>query len=514
MNVRIKIFSLLTALLAAVVLSPASKAQVVVTRDIVFPVIGPVTYGNDFGDPRDGGTRYHKGNDMLGKKMQLLVAVTDGIIQTVPYPQASWGYGVIIKDKDGYEYSYIHINNDTPGTDDGKANAMFAYAPDVAPGNPVVKGQLIGYMGDSGNAEGGPAHLHFEIEAPGAGIMNPYPSLKAAQRLSAPVQTYPELPKEILPYGAFEGGASVAVANFDVDSSMEVATGARSGGGPLVRVFDVDKQSLSSFYAFDPGFRGGVDIAAGDIDGDGASEIIAAAGPGGGPHVRVFKTNGSLVSEFFAYGATFRGGVEVSAGDIDGDGKAEIITGAGPGGGPHIRVFTAAGTAVKEFLAYDVGFRGGVDVAVMPKTTEWAPLIITAPLSKGGPHIKYFDGATTNLTKEFFAYEPEFTGGVRIAVGNTDKSSKTQQVLTIPASGGGPHLKVFSWEGASVKDAFPGFEEWWHGGYDIAGYDGALYIVSGPGRRTSLRSFNLNENGPQNRQRNSDKDDSLTPLTK
>lgn len=501
--------------LAPVLPAPVAEAQLVVSRDIAFPVIGPVTYGNDFGDPRDGGARWHKGNDILGKKMQLLVAAVDGVIQTVPYPQASWGYGVIIKDKDGYEYSYIHINNDTPGTDDGKADGMFAYAPDIQSGNPVVRGQFIGYMGDSGNAEGGPAHLHFEIEAPGAGVINPYSSLKAAKRLTAPVATYPELPKEILPYATFDGGMNVAVGNLDTDVDAEVVVGARSGGGPLVRVFKKDKQPLVSFYAYDPGFRGGIDVAVGDVDGDGIAEIITAAGPGGGPHIKIFKSNGSLLGQFFAYDVNFRGGVQVSAGDIDGDGKAEIITGAGPGGGPHVRVFTAAGAVVKEFLAYDGKFRGGVDVAVMPKTNEWAPLLITAPLSSGGSHIKYFDATTMQLTKEFFAYDATFTGGVRIAVGGLDVGSKVQQVLTMPASGGGPHLKVFAWDGAFVKDAFPGFEQWWHGGYDVAAYNGSFYIGSGPGRRSSIRPFSFAlQRGDNFRDRDSFNDNSATPLAK
>lgn len=494
---------------------PVAEAQLVVTRDIVFPVIGPVTYGNDFGDPRDGGARWHKGNDILGKKMQPLVAAVDGIIQTVPYPQASWGYGVIIKDKDGYEYSYIHINNDTPGTDDGKADGMFAYAQDIQPGNPVVKGQLIGYMGDSGNAEGTPPHVHFEIEAPEAGVMNPYPSLKAAKRLTAPVTAYPELPKEILPYGDFGGGLHVAVGNLDADSDAEVVTGARSGGGPLVRTFEKDKKSIIAFYAYDAAFRGGVDVAVGDVDGDGVAEIITAAGPGGGPHIKIFKSNGTLLGQFFAYDTKFRGGVQVSTGDIDGDGKAEIVTGAGPGGGPHVRVFTATGTVVKELLAYDGKFRGGVDVAVMPKTNEWAPLIVTAPLSSGGSHIKYFDGTTAQLTKEFFAYDASFTGGVRVAVGSLDAGSKTQQVFTMPASGGGPHLKVFAWDGAFVKDAFPGFEPWWRGGYDVAVYNGSFYVGSGPGRRASLRPFSFTEQrGDGYRNRETFNDNSSTPLQK
>ena len=89
------------------------------------------------------------------------------------------------------------------------------------------------------------------------------------------------------------------------------------------------------------GVRGG-----GDVDGDGLAEVITGAGPAGGPHVRVFSLRGGGVTElasFYAYDPAFTGGVHVAAADLTGDGVAEIITGAGPGGGPHVRVFQFAG---------------------------------------------------------------------------------------------------------------------------------------------------------------------------
>ena len=122
----------------------------------------------------------------------------------------------------------------------------------------------------------------------------------------------------------------------------------------------------------DPAFPGGVTVAAGDVTGDGVAEIITGAGPGGGPHVRAFSLAGGGVTEvasFFAYDPAFPGGVHVAAGDVTGDGVAEIITGAGPGGGPHVRAFSLAGgtsTEVASFFAYDPAFPGGV---------TWRPLL-------------------------------------------------------------------------------------------------------------------------------------------
>ena len=83
-----------------------ANAQLSAVRTIVFPVIGKVTYYDDFGNARVGHT--HEGNDLMGQKLMPLVATVDGTISLVNYPEASWGYSVSIKDKDGYSYNYLH----------------------------------------------------------------------------------------------------------------------------------------------------------------------------------------------------------------------------------------------------------------------------------------------------------------------------------------------------------------------------------------------------------------------
>lgn len=488
----LKIFGFFKILLLSSVLFLAKEAHadLVLSRPIVFPVIGSVSYYDDFGAPRGDGTRAHKGNDLMGKKMQQLVAVADGVVTDVDYPEASWGYSVTITDTDGYEYVYIHMNNDTPGTDDGKGDGANAYALDIEEGNPVVKGQLIGYMGDSGNAETTQAHLHFEMYAPGKVLMNPYASLKSAVKLTAPVINYPKLPSEMLPYDNFAGGANIASGNFDSDIDVEIVTGAKTGGGPLIKILEQNGTVVQSFFAYAQTFRGGVDVASGDVDGDGVDEIITSPGPGGGPHIRIFKPNGTEVSNFFAYGATFRGGVHVASIDIDNDKKAEIITAPMSKGGPHVRIATAQGAVKKEFFAYAQSFQGGLDVTGLIDGNN-QPRVVTSPGPGGGAHIKVLstDGITE---KEWFAYDASFLGGVRVSSGPITKGS-SPLVLTLPWSGGGPHLKAWDTNGDMSKDAFVGFEEWWRGGYDVAGSkDGKVFIASSAGRRTSVRTFDFN----------------------
>jgi len=164
---------------ASILLFAYGSARAEVVRDIFFPVQGEFTMLDNFGDPRSGG-RTHEGTDILGKKMTPLLSAVDGRVVFMPFDEPSWGYAVYIRDSDGYEYSYLHINNDTPGTNDGLGGPENAYAPGLERGSAVTRGQFIGWMGDSGNAEGVGSHLHFEIWTPENIPIDPQGSLIAA----------------------------------------------------------------------------------------------------------------------------------------------------------------------------------------------------------------------------------------------------------------------------------------------------------------------------------------------
>ncbi len=163
----------------------------------------------------------------------------------------------------------------------------------------------------------------------------------------------------------YDKGINFTVADIEGDGSMEIITGTENGGGPHVRIFNKDGVLINpGFFAYASNFRGGVDVAVGDLNGDGYQEIICGAGFGGGPHIRVFNKDGKLINPgFFAYNEHFRGGVNVAVGDIDQDGIDEIISGAGKSGGPHVRVFDQDGNMYAQFFAFDASGRTGVEVA-------------------------------------------------------------------------------------------------------------------------------------------------------
>ena len=120
---------------------------------------------------------------------------------------------------------------------------------------------------------------------------------------------------------------------------MMITTGAGAGAGSHVRVLDPTgaAQPPEGFFPYPDG--PGVRVARGDLDGDGHDEIVVASGPGRPPIVRVFTSAGAAITETLAYASSFTGGVFIAAGDVDGDGKNEVITAAGAGGGPHVRTF-------------------------------------------------------------------------------------------------------------------------------------------------------------------------------
>src|SRR5581483_10130345 len=178
---------------------------------------------------------------------------------------------------------------------------------------------------------------------------------------------------------------------------------------------------IMSFYAYDPGFRGGVNVAGGDIDGDGRADVIAGAGNGGAPHVAVFSgRDGHLLESFMAFDPSFRGGVNLATGDVDLDGTAEIIFGAGAGGGPAAGIIDArTGALEQSFFGFDEAFRGGVRVASSDLNGDRkADLVLASgpgilPQAQGSV-VRTFNGQTLKELDNFYPFDPHFAGGVYV----------------------------------------------------------------------------------------------------
>ena len=171
----------------------------------------------------------------------------------------------------------------------------------------------------------------------------------------------------IYPYGEkYRGGISLAVGDLNNDDKIEIVTGPENGQSNLIKVFDWRGNTINpGFYAYNKKSKNlGANVAVCDTNGDGQYEIVTSAGWGGGPHMKVFDKNGKiLLAEFFAYANNFRGGINVACGDINRDGQDEIVTGLGRGGKPLISVFTGSGKKISQWLAYSTKNIDGIKVA-------------------------------------------------------------------------------------------------------------------------------------------------------
>jgi len=271
---------------------------------------------------------------------------------------------------------------------------------------------------------------------------------------------------------AFTGGFTIAMGDVNRDGFVDIITGPGPGGGPNIKVFSGADYTtaLYNFFAFEPTFIGGVTLASADINNDGYDDMLVGAGPGGGPRVTVFSgLNGAIILDFFAFESTFTGGVNLAAGLIDGDSNYDIIVGAGAGGGPRIKVLSGANLAViQDFFAYDPTFLGGVYVGSGNIGGGSFDKILVGAGAGGGPNVRVFDNSG-NMVQNFFAYAVGFSGGVRVSTGLMSPTSTSADIITGAGIGGGPNISTFN----SLNQPFPlnffAFDPSFVGGIFVAG---------------------------------------------
>ena len=197
-----------------------------------------------------------------------------------------------------------------------------------------------------------------------------------------------------------------------------------------IQIFDTSGTEVGSFQPFDDDYRGTASVATVDLGGDGVEEILIGSGPGLAPYILVYRQDGSLIGKFLAYSETYGSGVYVDACDVTGDSVPEIITGTMYGGGPHVRVFTAAGEPLSEgFFAYASDFRGGVSVACGDIDGDGVGDIVTGPGMSGGPHVRIFY-ALGNLQLETFVGSATENTGAMVAVADLDADGDDELMIT------------------------------------------------------------------------------------
>ena len=288
----------------------------------------------------------------------------------------------------------------------------------------------------------------------------------------------------------FKGGGSVATGDVDGDGDDEIIVGAGKGGGPQVRVFDnLGNFTGFSMFPFHPDFRGGVNVAAGDVNNDGKDEVIITQASDGQVWVKAYKTDASksIEVEFLAYGESFEGGGSVASGDIDGDGDDEIITGSGVNSTSHVRVFDGQGNFTGlDIFPFEEDYRGGVNVTVGNVDGGSEDEIIVSKASFGKPQVKVYK---TDLSKrvlgDFYSFDEGHREGINITACDIDRDGEDE--IVVGSNGYGPHIRTFEAWGSPKILSFMSYAGDFRGGVNVAcgnvDKSSATEIVTMPKRR-------------------------------
>jgi hypothetical protein len=269
------------------------------------------------------------------------------------------------------------------------------------------------------------------------------------------------------------GGVRVAIGDVNGDGTPDIITAPGQDGGPDIRIWDVTTNGttmIGEFNAYSPFFQGGVFVAAGDVNGDGKAEIITGPDTGGGPDVRVFNLSGALLQEFAPYSQSFTGGVRVAAGDLIGAGHADIITASGPGMPALVEAFD--GTTLKMIQSqapYGPFFLGGAYVAAGDFNSDGRADIIVGAGFGGGPNVLVFSGPNGAMLANFNAGPTTETQGVRVGVVHFN-SSPTADILTSFGMGAAPQVEIYGPSDLTTPmDAFFAYNQFFLGGVYVGG---------------------------------------------
>jgi uncharacterized repeat protein (TIGR01451 family) len=257
------------------------------------------------------------------------------------------------------------------------------------------------------------------------------------------------------------GARYVAFGNTRGTPTAELIVGAGELESPRVQIFDATGVRTLSFAAYDPRILGGVRVAACDVNRDGRDEIVTAAAlPDGGPHVRLFsrRPDDSIdeVASWYAIGRDYRGGVHVACGDVDGDGAPEVVTGSGAEGPAIIQIWKptlSTGTAqeVARGTLGDIAPGFGVRVATCDVTGDGRAEVLAAAAGGSLPIVRIFDVASARLLHSFPAAQPGEALGLQIACGDVLPGGSNEIVVGFDL-GGSPLARVFTREGTFLGE--------------------------------------------------------------
>ena len=240
-----------------------------------------------------------------------------------------------------------------------------------------------------------------------------------------------------------------------IRDSEELVVAASKNEEPKIKIYNHQGVFISEFLAMDKNFRGGLNISLEDLDNNGLEEIIVTPASAGRLEVKVFDYQGSLKNQFFVAGNNLRGGLNVAAGDLDGKGQKQIVVAFGLELEPQVRIFNSHGNLLGVFLAYEKNFRGGVNLAVANldgRKDRGKEEIVVAPGPGRQPQIKVFDNHG-RVKKSFLGYNSNWVNGVHVAAGDINSDGLSEIILSA-YPGGAPHVRIFSEKGIIIESCY------------------------------------------------------------
>ncbi len=253
-----------------------------------------------------------------------------------------------------------------------------------------------------------------------------------------------------LAYNArFRGGVSVTVADVTGDGREEIITGPGQGGGPHVRVFDLNGNLLSQFFAYDPSDRNGIVVTAGDVNGDGVAEILVTPQLGGTGEVRIFNRTGQLQGLLRPFGRQTKP-VHVAIGNMDDDPQNELVFTLTDQAKPVVRILDGDGRYVRDWLL--PSSLKNFSLAVGDVDRDGKDDMLFGAHSGTTPSVEVYS-STGQYKQYFLAYPYPFQGGVNLCVGDIDGNGR-EEIFTAPGKTGGPQIRSFDENGLALSGFF------------------------------------------------------------